>query len=166
MFKKLVIAFAVIVVLLVAAFFCMGMILPTVEYTTTVEINKPREQTWQVMRDRKDWIFGFNSFEPLGGTPNQPGSQARVTVVRDGRETTFDTELLEIKAPEYSVTRLTNDMLTHDAIVRLSESDGKTTIVSNEKLEGKNAFWRSIFVIFKGTIVETSRKNFDGLNKR
>ena len=37
-----------------------------------------------------------------------------------------------------------------DATLGLSESDGKTTIVSNEKLEGKNAFWRSILRIFKG----------------
>ena len=56
-------------------------------------------------------------------------------------------------------------MLTHDAKVMLSETNGKTTIVSNEKLVAKNAFWRSIFAIFKGQIVETSRKNFEGLKR-
>jgi hypothetical protein len=165
MFKKFVIGLVVIVVVLVAGFLCIGIIVPTVEYTTTVEINKPRDVTWQVMRDRKDWIYGFKSYEQLSGEANQPGSKARVTVVRDGRETVFDTELIEIKPPEYSVSRLTNDTLTHDATVRLSEADGKTTIVSNEKLQGKNAFWRSIFAIFKGMIVETSHKNFAGLKK-
>ncbi len=165
MLKKLALGLVVIIVLLVAAFFCVGMIVPAVEYTTTIEINKPRDVTWQIIRYRKDWIYGFKSFEQISGEPNQPGSKARVTVVRDGRETVFDTELLEIKPPEYSVNRLSNDMLTHDATVHLSEADGKTTVVSQEKLVGKNAFWRSIFAIFKGMIVDTSKKNFDGLKK-
>ncbi|HEV7698917.1 MAG TPA: SRPBCC family protein [Pyrinomonadaceae bacterium] len=163
MFKKLIIVLFVIVALLVAGFFCIGIIVPSVDYETTIVINKPRDFTWQVMRERKDWIYGFKSFEQLSGTPNEVGSRARVTVVRDGRETTFDTELVDIRPPESSATRFTNDTLTHNAAVRLSEADGKTTIVSDEKLEGKNPFWRSIFVIFKGRIVETSRKNFEGL---
>jgi hypothetical protein len=162
-FKKLIIGLVGILVLLVGAFFCVGLLYPAVEYTTTVEISKPRDVTWQVMRDRKDWIYGFKSYEQLSGTPNEPGSRARVTVVRDGRETIFETQLLDIKPPEYVITQFTNDMLTHDATVILSETNGKTTIVSNEKLVAKNAFWRSIFAIFKGQIVETSRKNFEGL---
>jgi carbon monoxide dehydrogenase subunit G len=163
--KKLIIGIVVIVVLLIAAFFGVGLAVPAVEYTTTFEINKPRDVIWQVMRDRKDWIYGFKSYEQLGGTPNEPGSKARVTVVRDGRETVMESELIAIDPPESATTRFTNDMLVHNATVRLSESGGKTTIVSDEKLEGKNAFWRSIFAIFKGQIVETSRRNFDGLKQ-
>ena len=165
MLKKLIIGLVSIVVLLVAAFFCAGFLYPAVEYTTTVEINKPRDVTWQVMRGRKDWIYGFKSYEQLSGTPNEPGNRARVTVVRDGRETIFETQLLDIKPPEYAITQFTNEMLTHDATVMLSETNGKTTIVSNEKLVAKNAFWRSIFAIFKGQIVDTSRKNFEGLKQ-
>ena len=165
MLKKLIIGLLVIVGLLVAAFFCMGILYPSVEYTTTIQVNKPRNVAWQVMRERRDWIYGFKSYEPLSGAPDQPGSRARVTVVRDGRETVFDTELLDIKPPEYAVTQFTNQTLVHNAAVQLSESGGKTTIVSTEKLEGKNIFWRSIFAIFRGSIVDTSRKNFDGLKQ-
>jgi hypothetical protein len=163
--KKAVISILVLIVLLAAAFFCIGMVSPAVEYTTTVEVDKPRDLTWQVMRNRKDWIYGFKSDEQLSGAPNQPGSRARLTVVRDGRETIFDTELFDIKPPEYSKTQFSNDMLVHTAAVRLTESGGKTTIVSDERLEGRNAFWRSIFAIFKGQIVDTSRKNFAGLKQ-
>ena len=163
MIKKLLIGIVVVVILLIAAFFGVGLAVPAVEYTTTVEITKPRDVVWQVMRDRKDWIYGFKSYEQLAGTPNEPGSKARVTVVRNGREMVMDSELVAIKAPESVTTRFTNDTLVHNATVHLTESDGKTTIVSNEKLEGTNVFWRSIFAIFKGMIVETSQKNFAGL---
>lgn len=165
MLKKAVIVLLIAVILLIAAFFCIGILFPSVEYSTKVEINAPRNVTWQVMRDRKDWIYGFNSYEQLSGTPNEPGSKARVSVIRDGRETTFETELIAIKPPEYVLSRLTNDMLIHDATVRLNESGDKTIVVSDEKLEGKSAFWRSIFAIFRSRIIETSRKNFDGLKQ-
>lgn len=165
MIKKLIIGIVVIIILLVAAFFGAGLAVPAVEFTTTVEIDKPRDFTWQVMRDRKDWIYGFKSYEQLAGMADEAGSKGRVTVVRNGREMVMDSELLEINPPESATTRFTNDTLVHVATVHLSESNGKTTIVSNEKLEGTNAFWRSIFAIFRSMIVETSRKNFDGLKQ-
>ncbi len=163
--KKVILYILGVIVLLVAGFFCIGVFVPAVEYTTTVEINKQRDFTWNVIRQRKDWIYGFKSFEQVSGQPNEKGSRAKITVVRDGREMSFDSELLDIKPPEMSVTELTNDMLTHDATVHLTENNGKTTIVSNEKIVGKNAFYRSIFVLFKSSIVSVSQKNFDGLKQ-
>ena len=163
--KKVILYILGVVVLLVAGFFCIGIFVPAVEYTTTVEINKPRDFTWNVIRERKDWIYGFKSFQQVSGTPNEKGSLAKITVVRDGREMSFDSVLLDIKPPEMSVTELTNAMLTHDATVHLTENNGKTTIVSNEKIVGKNAFFRSLFVLFKSSITSVSRKNFEGLKQ-
>ena len=163
--KKVILYILCIIVLLVVGFFCIGIFVPAVEYTTTVEINKPRDFTWNVIRERKDWIYGFKSFEQVSGAPNEKGSRAKITVVRDGREMSFDSELLDIKPPEMSVTELTNDMLTHDATVHLTENNGKTTIVSNEKIVGKNAFFRSLFVLMKSSITSVSQKNFEGLKQ-
>jgi len=163
--KKVILYILGIIVLLVVGFFCIGIFVPAVEYTTTVEINKPRDFTWNVIRQRKDWIYGFKSFEQVSGQPNEVGSRAKITVVRDGREMSFDSELLDIKPPEMSVTELTNDMLTHDATVHLTENNGKTTIVSNEKIVGKNAFFRSLFVLMKSSITSVSQKNFEGLKQ-
>jgi len=163
--KKVILYILCIIVLLVVGFFCIGIFVPAVEYTTTVEINKPRDFTWNVIRQRKDWIYGFKSFEQVSGQPNEVGSRAKITVVRDGREMSFDSELLDIKPPEMSVTELTNDMLTHDATVHLTENNGKTTIVSNEKIVGKNAFFRSLFVLMKSSITSVSQKNFEGLKQ-
>src|SRR5450631_1243090 len=149
--KKAILYILGFVALLIAGFFCIGFIVPAIEYTTTIGINRPRDFTWNVIRERKDWIYGFKSFEQVSGQPNEVGSRARIIVVRDGREMYFDSELLAIKPPEMSVTELTNDMLTHDATVNLTENNGKTTIVSNEKITGKNAFLRSLFVLMKSS---------------
>ena len=163
--KKVIIYILGFILLLIVGFFCIGIFVPTVEYTTTIEINKPRDVTWNVIRERKDWIYGFKSFEQVTGQPNQVGSRAKITVVRDGREMSFDSELLDMKPPEMSVTELTNDMLTHDATVHLTENNGRTTIVSKEKITGKNAFFRSLFVLMKSRLTSVSQKNFEGLKQ-
>lgn len=164
--KKVIVYLLGFIVLLVIVFLCLGIFVPTIEYTTTVDIDKPRDTTWNVMRTRKDWIYGFKSLEPInGGGPDQVGSKAKLTVVRDGRETTFESELTAINPPEMVATRLTNQMLTHEAVVHLSEKNGKTKVVSNEKITGSNLFFRSIFFLFKGSILDISRKNFEALKQ-
>jgi len=165
MIKKIIITLIGVIVVLFVAFFCIGAAVPSVEYTTTVEINKPRDVTWRVLRERKDWIYGFKNIEQISGAPDQVGSRARITVVRDGSEFTFDSELKQVRPPEMAETELKNDMLVHDAVVNLSENDGKTTIVSNEKITGTNLLYRSLFAIFKSRITATSTKNFDGLKQ-
>jgi len=165
MLKKISVVLMGSIVALVIGFFFIGVFIPSVEYTTTIEIDKPRDVTWRVMRERKDWILGFKSLEQVAGSPDQVGNRTRISVVRDGNEFTFDSELKQIRPPEMAETELTNDMLVHDAIVDLSEHDGKTTVVSNEKITGSNLFYRSLFALFKSRITATSVKNFEGLKR-
>jgi len=163
--KKVIFYLLGIVVLLVVVFLSIGFFVPVIEYTTTVEINKPRDVTWTVLRERKDWIYGFKSFEQVSGVPNEVGSRTRVTVVRDGVESTFDGELKNIRPPEMVESELSNNMLVHDAVVRLTDEGEKTLLVSNEKITGTNPFFRSMFVLFKGRITSISAKNFEGLKQ-
>jgi hypothetical protein len=163
--KKVLLYLIGITVLLVVGFFCIGVFVPAVEYTTTVEINKPRNTTWKVLRERKDWIYGFKSYEQISGKPDEVGSRARVTLVRDGTELTFETELLDIKTPDMAATELKNDMLVHDATVSLTENNGKTTVVSHEKITGTNPFYRSLFALFGARSKSISARNFEGLKQ-
>lgn len=163
--KKVALYLLGIVLLLVVGFLAIGFFVPTVEYTTTIEINKPREFTWKILRERKDWVYGFKSLDQISGQPDEIGSRAKLSVVRDGTEYTFESELIDIKPPEFAETKLDNDLLVHNARVQLSEVDGKTKIVSTEKITGKNPFLRSLFVFFKGRFTEVSKKNFEGLKQ-
>jgi hypothetical protein len=57
--KKVILYLIGIFALLVIGFLCIGIFVPAVEYTTTVEINRSRDISWKVLRERKDWIDGF-----------------------------------------------------------------------------------------------------------
>jgi uncharacterized protein YndB with AHSA1/START domain len=107
----------------------------------------------------------FKSFEQISGKPEEVGNRARVTVVRDGSEFIFDTELQEIKPPEMAMTELKNNMLVHDATVTLTENNGKTTVVSDEKITGTNPFYRSLFALFGARSKSISARNFEGLKR-
>src|SRR5258708_31476936 len=118
--KKVILYLLGIIVLLVVGFLSIGFFVPVVEYTTNVEINKPREFTWTVLRERKDWVYGFKSLEQISGKPDEVGSHAKLSVVRDGTEYTFDSELIDIKPPEFAETKLDNDLLVHNARGQIS----------------------------------------------
>ena len=163
--KKLLLYLFVIVGVILVAFFCIGFVIPSVDYTTTVEINKPREMVWKVFRERKDWIDGFKSMERISGQPEEVGSKAKLVVVRDGSELTFTSELMDIKPPETVTSKLDNEMLEHIASVQLVDEGDKTLVVSKEKITGTNFFFRSIFPLFKGRITSVSTRNFEGLKK-
>ncbi|MEO6656621.1 MAG: hypothetical protein ABIO36_11115, partial [Pyrinomonadaceae bacterium] len=143
----------------------IGFFVPSEDYTTTVEINSPRDITWKTMRERKDWIDGFKSLEQISGKPDEVGSHSQLLVVRDGVEYKFDSELIDIKPPEIVETKLDNELLVHEARVQLSEVDGKTKVVSTEKITGKNPFLRSLFAFVKSRFTAVSAKNFEGLKR-
>ena len=64
-----------------------------------------------------------------------------------------------------AATKLENELLVHEARVQLSETDGKTKVVSTEKITGKNPFIRSMFVFFKSRFTAVSAKNFESLKQ-
>lgn len=161
--KKVILYLTAVVILLIVGFISIGFFVPAIQYTTTVEINKPRDLTWRVLRERKDWVYGFKSLEQISGRPDERGSKAKLVVVRDGAEYSFNSELIDIKPPEYAETHLDNELLVHNARVTLSETAGKTTVVSTEKIEAKSWFTRSVFAIMKSRFTAVSAKNFAGL---
>ncbi|MEO6655235.1 MAG: hypothetical protein ABIO36_04065, partial [Pyrinomonadaceae bacterium] len=74
--KKVILYLLGVIVLLVAAFLFIGFFVPSEDYTTTVEINRPRDITWKTMRERKDWIDGFKSLDQISGKPDEVGSHS------------------------------------------------------------------------------------------
>ena len=163
--KKFILYFLATVGLLVVAFVGIGFIIPSVEYTTTVEINKPHDLTWKIFRERKDWIDGFKSAERISGQPEEIGSKAKLIVVRDGTEYVFVSELIDIKPPELVTSKLDNDLLVHQATVQMIDEVGKTKVVSSEKITGKNFFLRSLFPLFRSRFTSVSTRNFEGLKR-
>lgn len=166
MIKKIILGVILVILLAVAGFVAIGFLIPQIEYKASVEIEKPRDQVWQLMTDRskaKEWIAGLQSIEQISGQPDEVGSKSRIILVRDGRTDEFIRELTDIKKPEQISTRLENDYVLHQMTIDLTETDGKTRVTSHENLAGKNFFIRSILAFLTGQSTKLSQKNYDNL---
>lgn len=166
--KKIILYLFVFIILLVALFFILGFANPTLSYQTSVEVNKPRDQAWKLFMDETktgEWIEGFKSFETVSGAPGKEGSVFRMTIVKDGQEFVMTETNTTVREPEQYSFTLENDVLTNVVDVRLAESSGKTTITSDEKITGKNIFWKSLFFWFYSTFKNGSQENLNNLKR-
>ncbi|MBM9592552.1 SRPBCC family protein [Leptospira sp. 201903075] len=59
------------------------------KYTVSIDINKPLNfviQTFDDPENLKRWMVGLQSFEPISGTPGQPGAKSKLTFDMNGRK--------------------------------------------------------------------------------
>lgn len=166
--KKILLYLLVFIVVFAAIFFLIGVLNPSYSYQTKVEVAKPREQAWKLFMDESktgEWLEGFKSFETVSGAPGKEGSVFRMTIVKDGQEFVMTETMTAIRAPEHYAFTLENDVLTNLVDIRFAESGGKTTITSDEKVTGKNIFWRSLFYWFRSTFQNGSQENLNNLKR-
>lgn len=59
------------------------------KYTVSIDIHKPLDfviQTFDDPENLKRWMVGLQSFEPISGTPGQPGAKSKLTFDMNGRK--------------------------------------------------------------------------------
>ncbi|TGL84872.1 SRPBCC family protein [Leptospira congkakensis] len=59
------------------------------KFTVSIDINKPLDfviQTFDDPENLKRWMKGLVSFEPISGTPGQPGAKSKLTFNHNGRK--------------------------------------------------------------------------------
>lgn len=168
MIKKILLGLLSLILILIICFVAIGFVISDIQYNSTVEINKPRDIVWTILTDRtksKEWVVGLQSIETISGQPNEIGSKTKIVLNREGRIDEFTRELIDIKSPEKVSTKLESDYVSHELMIELTEVDGKTKLVSSEKLVGKNFFVRSLLPLMKSNIAGLSQKNFESLRK-
>jgi carbon monoxide dehydrogenase subunit G len=166
--KKIILYLFLLLILLIAVFFVIGILNPSYAYQTSVEVNKPRDQAWTLFMDESktgEWLEGFKSFETVSGAPGKEGSVFRLTIVQEGKEFVMTETNTTVREPEQYSFKLDNDVLTNLVDIRLAESGGKTTITSNENVTGKNIFWKSLFFWFHSTFKNGSQENLNNLKR-
>lgn len=61
--------------------------------------------------------------------------------------------------------RLENEMFTSETEVHFRAVNGMTEISSNNKVQGKNAFWRSLFAFMQPQFRESGQQVYENLKK-
>ncbi|MEZ5345172.1 MAG: SRPBCC family protein [Pyrinomonadaceae bacterium] len=166
--KKILVVGIFIVLLLVAAFFAMGLIFPNIEAKSEVEIDKPVEVVWAYFTDESkagEWIDSLRKIETIKGARTEVGSKFRMTFDEDGREIVMTQTITELKPQEVFAFRLENEVMGDDVRVTFRGNGEKTIVTQEDKMVGGNIFWRSLFAVLQSSMKTNVEKILIDLKK-
>ena len=158
---------------LIAIFFIVGLLKPSVKYGHEITVNKAVKEAWAVHQDESkygQWLTGFKSIDLIEGEKGKVGSKYRVVVnPGDGQD---DFEMIEtvVAVEEFDHVELTFDseMMRFDQTTTFSENEGKTTIKTDSRVSGKDLMMRSMFALmemFGGSFQAQEEKNVEALKR-
>ncbi len=161
------------IVILVLAFFAVGMIHPEVEYGSEIIVNKPIEEAWAVAEDESKyplWLDGFKSMELIEGEYGTVGSKYKIIVnPGDGQQ---DFEMVETVISKEELDHINmhfdSEMMDFEQLITYSETDEGVSIKTESKVIGKGIFLRSTFALMEmltGSFTKQEAKNQNALKK-
>ncbi len=164
--KKLLSIGLSIIVLLVGAFFAVGVFVPNYRYSTRVEIDRPIDAAWDYFADEtkaKDWIKGLQSMELIGGEPRTVGSKYRMEFEQDGRHMVMTETVTDYVPRERFAFILENEVIRSEATVKFTSINGRTLVEQDVDVRGGNPFWRSLFALMRSSFKSNAQEMLDTL---
>ena len=89
-----------LVLVLVLGFFAAGLVIPTLSYETSVEVERPVETAWRVFMDGErmsQWMTNLQRVETIAGEPGMVGSQFRLVFDENGEEVVVSEMVTEVR---------------------------------------------------------------------
>jgi carbon monoxide dehydrogenase subunit G len=131
------------------------------KYTSEIEINKPIDKVIELFdnpENLKKWMNGLQSFEPVSGTPGQPGSKSKLKFKMGNREIEMIETITTRNLPEefsgtYEAKGVFN--IVKNQFIRVT--DNKTKYVTENEFQFKG-FMKIIGLLMPGAFKKQSLK--------
>lgn len=158
---------------LIAVFFALGFLMPSVHYGHEITVNKPLKESWAVQQDESkfgQWLAGFKSIDLVRGEQGAIGSTYKVVVKPSEEEPDFEMieTLVDKKDFEYVQLSFDSDMMLFVQTTSFSEVDGKTIIKTDSEVSGKGMVMRSMFALMEllgGSFEAQEVKNLEAMKQ-
>ena len=142
---------AIITVVIVVAFFSIGVIKPTVDYGASVQVSKSVEEAWSVYQDTSllsEWVPAIKSIKQVSGGEEMVGSVYEIQMDHEGQMVTTVEEVTAFEPNKRMAMIFSNDVmvLDNEVVFTVNESGG-TTITSTASARGTSMIWRSMFAL-------------------
>jgi len=158
----------IVIALLVAGFFLLGMVKSELTYDCEIIIDKPLAESWAVSQDDtklKDWLEGFQKNEHISGTPGTVGAVSDIYFIQDGEEMSIRETIKEIN-PNKSISMLFEmDFMNIDYTMTMVNVDGNTKISSNSVVTGNGMFAKSFIALIGSTFSAQEDNNLNNLKQ-
>lgn len=164
-----VLKYIVIAVLaLFATFFMVGMLNPTFDYSSSIEVKAPVEKSWQVFMDESrlvDWIEGFESITPINETEDLVGSTYQIVFNQNDESITMIETVTDYEVNSKYALLVENEDIATQSVVYFERNEDKTIIRSVNTVNPKGLMNQSVFYLFKSVFQNHSDKNYENLKR-
>ncbi len=167
-YMKKIIWIILALLILVALFFSIGLIKPSIQYKSKITVDRPVDKAFMVFIDASKmdhWLTGFKKIELVSGMPNFPGSYFNLILEMNGKEITLKEEVLDFRWNELFSVRIHHDLMSIENVNQFTPMEMKTEITGTYRVTGKNIFWRSVLVFARGKLKKRAQNDFDSLQK-
>lgn len=150
-------------------FYIIGVVKPSVNYTNSILINRPIDQSWKIFSEEKfmaQWMPGFQKIEKIQGEPFQKGSKFKLYVKENGQSYEMIETVVECIPGKLYEFELENGILHNHVKFEFKEPQQFTTeIVSTNEVTAQNWFLRSLFVFFKSDFKKQEEETLQALKR-
>jgi uncharacterized protein YndB with AHSA1/START domain len=157
-----------IIIALVAIFFLVGLISPTVSYQSEISVDATANQAWSAMTDEStmsQWLNGYQRTELLEGDENAVGSKSNIYFMEDGNEMVITETITDIQPNKRMAMDFAMAFMSMKYDMTFTETNGKTTITTNTSATGNGAFAKSMTAMMKSAMKEQEDENLQKLKK-
>lgn len=156
-----------VLLVIILAFFLIGVVSPTTTYENSITVNKPVDVAWEIFTDEQkmdQWLVGMQSIETLEGEPLEEGSRYRLIFNMEGEEIAITEEVIRVSENELFAFTLDSDPLTSEVEIRFTALDSTTTKIEALTItEGKGIFWKPIITLSGSVMQQQSQQSYDKL---
>lgn len=153
-----------ILLIIIIAFFLIGVISPQTTYENSITIQKPVDVVWDVFTDEEkmgEWLVGMQSIETLEGEAMTEGSRYRLVFVMEGEQMDITEQVTQVKENELFAFTLESEPLTSDVEIHFTPVDSnRTEVKAITTSEGKGMLWKPIITLSSSVMQQQSQKSY------
>ncbi len=145
-----------------------GLLTPSINYSTSITVDKPAEDVWAVLNDEKalgQWLDGYVKTEHISGTKNTVGAVSNIYMLDPkGNEMMMQETLKEIVPNKKVAMHFTMGPMIMDYDMTLEAKGNQTTVTSNTVTSGTGLF-RLMAPFMQGGMKANEDKNMASLKR-
>ncbi len=138
------------------------------KFENRIVINAPASAVWNVFTDEtvlSKWLSGYKSSGVISGQPLEVGSKHEMVFEENGKEMKFIETVTQVEINSAYGFSLSHEKMCSKNLTKLSEVDGKTTLIQYVDVEAKSFFYKMMMPLIKSSICKKSAKDLQRLKE-
>lgn len=149
-------------------FFLISVFIPKVNFSSSVEVNKPVDIAWKVFMDDSkldQWLTGFKSTALLSGKDNEVGSVYKMIFEEKGKVFEMTETITAVQENRQFSFDLDHKVMSSNNDVSFESIGNKTVIKGVTSTKGKGLIMRAIFPLLKKSMRMNNQLTYDHLKR-